>query len=250
MRRPVVDDVLAVLSEVQYRFQMSGLAPSISMLRKDAVKAVAGQELAAKRFTNRVSAEHSIGDACDRRLNKIKIATFDHFVEDWLKGNPDALREAVLKKPTTIVQRQRIAELLGPADSQLVTPLVQDLAEPPSERVKTTVSRVVRDTKLSNRVKWLHGYECQICGESLILADGSRYAEGHHVQPLGSPHDGPDVLGNILCLCPNDHARCDMGAIEIITSKLRHAVGHAVDQRYIDYHNLNRYRGGIKQRGA
>ncbi len=216
MRRAVADDVLAVLSELQYCFEQSGLGPSIATLRKDAIQAAAGQELAAKRFKNQLSAENSIGDACCRRLNDIKIATFDRFVEDWLKGNPDALREAVLRKATTDVQRQRIAELLGPADSQRVTPEAHDLDVPPSERVKTTVSRIVRDTKLSSRVKWLHGYVCQICEETLILADGSRHAEGHHIQPLGPPHDGPDVLGNILCLCPNCHVRCDRRAIAII----------------------------------
>ena len=40
-----------------------------------------------------------------------------------------------------------------------------------------------------------------------------RYAEGAHIRPLGYPHDGPDVLGNVLCLCPNDHVRFDYGAI-------------------------------------
>ena len=128
-------------------------------------------------------------------------------------------------------------------DSQLTTPQAEDLEPPAAERVETTVSRILRDTRLSNRVKALHNYECQLCGSTLLLADGSRYAEGHHILPLGSPHNGPDVLGNIICLCPNHHAACDLGAIELVRNELRGAVGHVVAQRYIDYHNSIIYRG-------
>jgi predicted restriction endonuclease len=129
------------------------------------------------------------------------------------------------------------------SDSQLTTPQAEDLELPPVERVETTVSRILRDTQLSNRVKALHNYECQLCGFTLLLADGSRYAEGHHIQPLGSPHNGPDVLGNIVCLCPNHHAACDLGAIKLVRNELRAAAGHVVGRRYIDYHNSVIYRG-------
>jgi hypothetical protein len=112
-----------------------------------------------------------------------------------------------------------------------------DIDTAPPNRVQTTVSRIVRDTALSSLVKQLHNYECQICGHTIVLPDGSRYAEAHHVQPLGSPHDGPDVIQNILCLCPNDHAVCDLGAIRLSLDKLRTVKGHSVTQRYIDYHN-------------
>jgi hypothetical protein len=116
-------------------------------------------------------------------------------------------------------------------------PLVHDLNPPLAERVKTLVSRIVRDTQLTNYVKMLHNYECQICGQTINIGDGSRYAEGHHMQPLGSPHDGPDVMENIVCLCPNHHAACDLGAIHLDLRDLRSAPGHSVAQHYIDYHN-------------
>jgi putative restriction endonuclease len=41
------------------------------------------------------------------------------------------------------------------------------------------------------------------------------FAEGAHIRPLGAPHDGPDSVDNILCLCPNDHVRLDYGAMVI-----------------------------------
>jgi hypothetical protein len=117
-----------------------------------------------------------------------------------------------------------------------------DLASPP-KRSSILVSRIVRDTKCSRRVKELHNYSCQICGETILLADGSRYAEGHHLQPLGEPHGGRDVEANIICVCPNHHAACDFGAIPLDLRRLRCVRGHQIGQIYIDYHNEQVFRG-------
>lgn len=38
------------------------------------------------------------------------------------------------------------------------------------------------------------------------------YAEAAHIRALGSPHNGPDVIENVLCLCPNHHVLFDNGA--------------------------------------
>lgn len=122
-------------------------------------------------------------------------------------------------------------------------PKASDIASPPADRVRTEVLRIIRDTQLANRVKNLHNFECQICGHTLILADDSRYAEGHHIQPLGTPHDGPDLMGNIICLCPNHHAACDLGAIPIVLSDLRQVSQHRISERFVKYHNEKIYRG-------
>jgi hypothetical protein len=238
-RKPVADDVIAVLAEIR-RLWDSGpnrdvwTVRDVSGLRKSAVQAVWRVELEA-RFGDERSAKKSIEDALRRRLFK-GVGKFDAAVAKWLNGDPDPLRMAVLGIVTTQAQRKKLADVLAISNIQPVTTLAQDLEAPPTDRVQTTISRILRDTQLSNRVKALHKYECQICGYTLELPDRSRYAEGHHLQPLGAPHDGPDVLGNIICLCPNHHAACDLAAIEL-GQELRSAVGHVVDQRYIDYHN-------------
>ena len=87
----------------------------------------------------------------------------------------------------------------------------------------------------------MHGYKCQICGHTIELPDGSRYAEGHHIHPLGD--DGPDDIGNILCLCPNHHAELDIGASPISFSSLNQADGHAVNAKHVEYHNSKIYKG-------
>jgi predicted restriction endonuclease len=85
-------------------------------------------------------------------------------------------------------------------------------------------------------VKESHQYRCQICGQTLRLGDGIPYAEAHHIVPLGTPHNGPDIRGNILCVCPNDHVLLDYGAIRLDETKL-----HGIDKEFVDYHNANIY---------
>jgi len=97
-------------------------------------------------------------------------------------------------------------------------------------------------------VKELHGYVCQVCGEGIEIASGA-YAEGAHIRPLGRPHDGPDVMENVLCLCPNDHVRFEYGSIYIeddltivdringaAVGTLRTLSSHTVDVAQLAYH--------------
>ena len=82
--------------------------------------------------------------------------------------------------------------------SRTLTPVAVDITEPPS-RLPTEVYRVLRDTKLAREIKLSHGFQCQICqNPPLKLNDTKVDAEVHHIKPLGSPHDGPDVSPNIL----------------------------------------------------
>lgn len=82
------------------------------------------------------------------------------------------------------------------------------------ERVSTTVQRIVRSNAVKRQVKAWHDNRCQICGLRIEVPGGS-YSEGAHIQALGSPHNGPDTTGNVLCLCPNCHVMLDAGAIVI-----------------------------------
>jgi putative restriction endonuclease len=99
-------------------------------------------------------------------------------------------------------------------------PLMGGASPTPPTRVPSTVMRIVRDTMVAIGVKTLYDYTCQVCGMQLALPGEVAYAEGAHIQPLGLPHNGPDVAENVLCLCPNDHVRLDKGAI-FITNELR-----------------------------
>ncbi|MCU1413903.1 MAG: hypothetical protein JWN80_1243 [Microbacteriaceae bacterium] len=80
----------------------------------------------------------------------------------------------------------------------------------------STVTRRIRDTSVSRKVKEMYGNHCQICG-TVVPGIGERlYSEGAHVRPLGRPHLGDDALENLLCLCPNHHTELDIGGMVIL----------------------------------
>jgi putative restriction endonuclease len=91
---------------------------------------------------------------------------------------------------------------------------VSDGSTTPAQRQMTTHYRLLRQGAVPMAVKAMYDFTCQVCGTRLETAAGP-YAEGAHVLPLGAGYDGPDVVGNVLCLCPNDHVRLDHGAIFI-----------------------------------
>lgn len=124
---------------------------------------------------------------------------------------------------------------LQPSPAPPFPPLADDPKPPPKDEV--TSYQTVRDPLLAYRVKMLHDFRCQICGERIELPDGRFYAEAHHIQALGGEHEGHDVLENMLCVCPNHHAELDLNLWVIDAATLRMAAGHEVGSRYIDHHN-------------
>lgn len=125
-----------------------------------------------------------------------------------------------------------------PSQPPPAPPIAVDI-QPPAERLETITSRIIRDTSLSRRIKHLHNHECQLCGHTILLPDGTRYAEAHHIQPLGAPHHGPDTGENLVCVCPNHHAELDFGVRPLALADLRVAPGHAVGEAFVAYHNAH-----------
>ena len=116
-------------------------------------------------------------------------------------------------------------------------PAACDLGNPDPQRVTVQVTRVLRETALIRDLKILHTDTCQLCGTRLSFPDGRSYSEGHHLRPLGKPHNGPDLAENVLILCPNCHALCDYGAVRLVIKVLRRETGHKISERYVRYHN-------------
>jgi hypothetical protein len=86
--------------------------------------------------------------------------------------------------------------------------------EPPVRRL-VKVNRVIRDSALSRFLKSLYQHQCQICRFTFRIDGKRRYAETHHIRPLGGKHHGIDNEVNMIVLCPNHHAMMDFGAIAI-----------------------------------
>ena len=131
---------------------------------------------------------------------------------------------------------------------ELIPPVVvaDDHAGPSARRAVTSM-RIIRDTVQALAVKKLYNFTCQVCGVRLETAQGP-YAEAAHIRALGRPHDGPDSLDNLLCLCPNHHVLFDYGAIAfnddlsglgwegVLTVK----ASHVVNVEHIRYHRNSR----------
>ena len=117
-----------------------------------------------------------------------------------------------------------------------VTPTAVDFEQPEPARIEIHTYRILRDTKLARTLKSLHQDACQICGQ-VISIQGDTYSEAHHIRPLGSPHNGPDVAENILVLCPNHHVMCDYGSIQLDLENLRVHPQHSIGTQFIEYHN-------------
>ena len=114
----------------------------------------------------------------------------------------------------------------------------------PPDRVPRTAPH--RDPALALAVKRLYDHRCQACGARVETAAGP-YAEAAHIRPLAHPHDGPDALSNLLCLCPTCHASFDRGGIVVDADgvaewldgtrrPLRVSPGHGLDRAQLAFH--------------
>ena len=110
-------------------------------------------------------------------------------------------------------------------------------------RKQTSVQRIVRDTRVGRAVKLLYNNQCQVCNQ-VVVTNAGNYSEAAHIQPLGSPHNGPDITENVLCLCPNHHVMFDFGGFSIsdnfdllgLEGKLTINHNHKIDIRFLSYH--------------
>ncbi|HWD04596.1 MAG TPA: YDG/SRA domain-containing protein [Amycolatopsis sp.] len=121
-------------------------------------------------------------------------------------------------------------------------------------RRSTNVQRIVRSTTVAERVKALYDNTCQMCGIKLVVPGDRSYSEGAHIQALGGLNQGPDIVENMLCLCPNCHVLFDSGALIVQKDRslllngkpailnnmpaaaLHEHKDHHLDERYLAHH--------------
>ncbi|MFR3566704.1 HNH endonuclease [Paeniclostridium sordellii] len=104
-------------------------------------------------------------------------------------------------------------------------------------RVNINIKRIIRDTKIIKELKALYDNTCQICSSKIEIDKNKYYSEGHHIKPLGNPHNGPDIKENIIIVCPNCHVKFDNGAIDVSKLKINESKHHKIDYRYVKYYN-------------
>jgi putative restriction endonuclease len=77
-------------------------------------------------------------------------------------------------------------------------------------------------------------------------------AIGAHIKGLGRPHNGPDIIENMICLCPNHHEQfddygfyIDPNSYEIIGldsfegKKISINNKHHIESEFFEYHYEN-----------
>ena len=117
-------------------------------------------------------------------------------------------------------------------------------------RTETTIQKLNRNIKNSEDIKSLYDYQCQVC--EIKLDTPKKFpsiAIGAHIRGVGRPHDGPDVLENMLCLCPNHHEQFDKfsfyidpstlevnGLKEFERKKILTSKRHSIDPEFLKYH--------------
>ncbi|SFG61668.1 YDG/SRA domain-containing protein [Pontibacter chinhatensis] len=123
-----------------------------------------------------------------------------------------------------------------------------ELNEDSPEYAKATRTAVIhqrinRDYQLTLKVKEVYDFHCQVC-HTRIVTNAGFYAEAAHIKPLGVPHNGPDTLDNLLCLCPNHHIMFDYGGFTIeddfklvgLEGELYVKAEHRLNREFIRYH--------------
>ncbi|MEU9703148.1 HNH endonuclease [Streptomyces sp. NPDC047981] len=120
----------------------------------------------------------------------------------------------------------------------------------PVKRSAIKGTRPQRNPELIRQVKKWHRDTCQVCSEPLEDLVG-HYSEAAHIQGIGSPHEGPDQLSNMLCLCPNHHKQFDRLVIYIdpewnvrrtrddeLLYALRFHPRHRIEPEHVEYHRV------------
>ena len=117
------------------------------------------------------------------------------------------------------------------------------------ERASSTVNRIRRNPKIGEKIKELYGNKCQVCNVFLETPTGS-ISIGAHIRGLGKPHNGPDIIENMLCLCPNHHDQFDSYSFYIDSSSYKvfgidnyngktitFSKKHYIGKEFLDYHH-------------
>lgn len=109
----------------------------------------------------------------------------------------------------------------------------------PSEdtiRILREINVILRKKHLVEKLKKLYDHRCQICGTKISIAGKKYYSEIHHIIPLGNPHNGKDILSNMICVCPNHHVQLDFNSLKLDPSSLILSK-HNISEESFEYQN-------------
>jgi len=92
--------------------------------------------------------------------------------------------------------------------------------------ISTTTAQITRwkrDELIREVSKQKANYKCQGCERTTFIDKyDNNFVESHHIIEYNTREMGPDVLQNLLVLCPNCHSKIHFARIDIIEDFYRH----------------------------
>lgn len=121
-------------------------------------------------------------------------------------------------------------------DSSFVENLNQKAAAKSGNATTTSqTTKWKRDELIREVSKQQANYDCQGCNNpTFIDRHENNFVESHHILEYNTKEKGPDVLQNLLVLCPNCHSKIHFARIDIVEDFYR-------DMRIRNIITLNRF---------
>jgi 5-methylcytosine-specific restriction protein A len=104
-------------------------------------------------------------------------------------------------------------------------------------RIQREYSTYHRNQQNVQTIKNYFNNSCAICDVTIQIRNDKYYSEAHHIKPLSE--DGPDIIENMICVCPTCHVKLDLKLIQIDIDNLFNPNNHNINNEFIDYHNEN-----------
>lgn len=177
--------------------------------------------------------------------------------EQWsLKQSLDTLRKETINLPNNMIENEVTTEPLlqyfepYSYENDIHIKELEDFEMNNKKEVsKIHIQRLVRNSSIADVLKMYYDNQCQLCSTRLLKANGTGYAEAHHIQPYNRVHQGDDTPKNLIVLCPNCHSQFDdlYYAINPHTHEIHCAnendrfhlanmhLIHKLDKKYLEY---------------
>jgi HNH endonuclease len=145
-------------------------------------------------------------------------ALFRHFVHTATE--PVWVPSAVVEANDVAALRRRVRKR---SKQDIVRRLLvmdrQSRNTPPGKQYRPGRSQK-RNKEFAEFVRALYDDRCQVCGMQLLDVEGvPRRSQVHHFEPWNG--DRSDRIENVICVCPNDHARFEIGVLTWTNGELR-----------------------------
>jgi HNH endonuclease len=120
----------------------------------------------------------------------------------------------------------------------------QSRSTPPGKQYRPGKSQR-RNSEFAELVRALYDDKCQVCGIQILDLEGvPRRSHVHHFEPWNGDHS--DRVENVICVCPNDHARFELGVLTWAKGELlRRDNGWRTSALVVDLHLTVRLRRAL-----